>query len=148
MKNWYDYILRPPSRCAIGRDRNGYLLLEILMAVAIFSVGFLAVGTLIISTTRNNTSGNIITQATMLAAEKLQALKDTADITTLAAGTYTEATPIDDRGKPGGIYTRSWTIAPLKANNTARNIQVRVGWKRLGLNRAVVLTTITRGNGT
>jgi Tfp pilus assembly protein PilV len=123
-------------------------LLEILMAVAIFSIGFLAVGTLIISTTRNNTTGNIITQATMLAAEKLQDLKDTADIPTLAAGTYADAHPIDDQGKAGGIYTRSWTIAPLAAHDTARHIQVRVSWNRLGLQRAVVLTTITRGNGT
>ena len=148
MKNWVAYVREPCRRCAIGREQSGYLMLEILMAVAIFSVGFLAVGTLIISTTRNNTSGNIITQATLLAAEKLQNLKDTADISTLVAGTYTDDFPIDDQGKAGGLYTRSWTIALLAANDTARRIQVRVGWRRLGLNRAVVLTTITRGNGT
>ena len=125
-------------------------MLEILMAIAIFSVGFLAVGTLIISTTRNNTSGNIITQATMLAAEKLENLKDTTDIATLVAGTYTDPNyPIDDQGKPGGIYTRSWTIAiRFQPTTHARRIQVRVSWNRLGQNRAVVLTTITRGNGT
>lgn len=140
MKIWVAYVRGPCSRCAIGRGQVGYLMLEILMAVAIFSVGFLAVGTLIISTTRNNTSGNIITQATMLAAQRLEILKDTTDIATLVAGDY------PDPNNPIGIYTRSWTINKL--TDTARRIQVRVGWKRLGQNRAVVLTTITRGNGT
>jgi Tfp pilus assembly protein PilV len=148
MKKLAADVRRPRCRRSIGRDNNGYLMLEILMAVAIFSIGFLAVGTLIISTTRNNTTGNIITQATMLAAEKLQNLKDTADIPALVDGTYSDAHPIDDQGNAGGIYTRSWTIASLAANNTARRIQVRVSWNRLGRNRAVELTTITRGNGT
>jgi type IV pilus assembly protein PilV len=149
MKNFSANVRGPRSRYSIGRNSNGYLMLEILMAVAIFSVGFLAVGSLIISTTRNNTTGNIITQATMLAAEQLQNLKDTPNIATLATGTYTDSNnPIGDQGNPGGIYSRSWTISDPLPNNTARPIQVRVSWNRLGQNRAVVLTTITRGNGT
>jgi type IV pilus assembly protein PilV len=149
MKNMPADARGPRSRHSIGQDNNGYLMLEILIAVAIFSLGFLAVGTLIISTTRNNTTGNIITQATLLAAERLERLKDTPDITTLATGTYTDPNnPIGDQGNPGGIYTRSWTISDPLPNNTARPIQVRVSWNRLGQNRAVVLTTITRGNGT
>jgi hypothetical protein len=147
MKNMSADVRGPCSRHAIGRDNNGYLILEILLAVAIFSVGFLAVGTLIISATRNNTTGNVITQATMLASERLELLKDTTDITTLVSGPD-PSNPIDYQGRPGGIYTRSWTISPLPADNTARRIQVRVSWNREGQNRAVVLTTITRGNGT
>jgi len=143
----------PRSRFSIGRDSTGYLMLEILVAVAIFSIGFLAVGSLIVSTTRNNTTGNIITQATMLAARQLERLKDTTNIADLAPGTYADTGKIDDQGNPGGIYTRSWTIAlvpkdPLPPNNSARSIQVRVSWNRLGQNRTVALTTITRGNGT
>ena len=134
MKNLSADVRGPRRRHSIGRDNNGYLMLEILMAVAIFSVGFLAVGTLIISTTRNNTTGNIITQATMLAAEKLQNLKDTADIATLAAGTYTDpGNPIDDQGTPGGIYTRSWTIAPLEPTTqrgASRCASAGTGWAR------------------
>jgi Tfp pilus assembly protein PilV len=150
MKNLSTDVRGPRRRPSIGRDNNGYLLLEILMAVAIFSVGFLAVGTLIISTTRNNTTGNIITQATMLAAEQLQILKDTTDIPAkLKAGDYDDPNnPIGDRGNPGGIYTRSWTVSNPLLNTTSRRIQVRVSWNRLGQNRTVELTTITRGNGT
>jgi hypothetical protein len=156
MKNLSADVRAPRRRHSIGRDNTGYLMLEILMAAAIFSIGFLAVGTLIISTTRNNTTGNIITQATMLAAEQIEKLKDTTDIASLVPGTYTDSNkpigdqgnPIGDQGHPGGIYTRSWTIAKLPKDDTARSIQVRVSWKRLGQNRTVELTTITRGNGT
>jgi type IV pilus assembly protein PilV len=147
MKNMSADVRGSRRRPAIGRDNNGYLLLEILMAVAIFSLGFLAVGTLIISTTRNNTTGNVITQATMLASKKLESLKDTTNIATLASG-VDPSNPIDDQGKNGGIYTRSWTIEKLPADDTARRIKVRVSWNRLGQNRAVELTTISRGNGT
>ena len=146
MKNLSADVRAPHSRYSIGRDNTGYLMIEILMAVAIFSIGFLAVGTLIISTTRNNTTGNIITQATMLAAEQIELLKDTPNIATLPSGA--DPNPIDDQGNPGGIYTRSWTVSAPLPNNTARRIQVRVSWNRLGQNRAVVLTTISRGNGT
>jgi hypothetical protein len=138
-------------RYSLGRDDNGFLMFEILMAVAIFSVGFLAVGTMIISTTRNNTTGNIITQATMLAAEQLERLKDQNIATLIPGGPYTDpinTNPIDDRGNPGGIYTRSWTISDPLLSTTSRGIRVRVSWNRLGQNRAVELTTITRGNGT
>ena len=150
MKNLSADVRAPRRRHSIGRDSTGYLMLEILMAAAIFSIGFLAVGTLIISTTRNNTTGNIITQATMLAAERLESLKDQDIATLLPGGPFTEGGKIDDQGKinSGGIYTRSWTIASLPANNSARSIQVRVSWNRLGQNRTVALTTITRGIGT
>ena len=146
MKNFSANVRGPHSRYSFGLGNNGYLMIEILMAVAIFSIGFLAVGTLIISTTRNNTTGNIITQATMLAAEQIELLKDTPNIATLPSGA--DPNPIDDHGNPGGIYTRSWTVSAPLPNNTARRIQVRVSWNRLGQNRAVELTTITRGNGT
>lgn len=147
MKNFFANVQGPRRRYSMLRGDNGYLMLEILMAVAIFSIGFLAVGSLIVSTTRNNTTGNIITQATMLAAEKLESLKDTTNITTLASE-VDPSNPIDDQGNNGGIYTRSWTIDPLPADDTARRIKVRVSWNRLGQNRAVELTTISRGNGT
>jgi type IV pilus assembly protein PilV len=149
MKNFSANVQGPRRRYSMLRGNNGYLMIEILMAVAIFSIGFLAVGSLIVSTTRNNTTGNIITQATMLAAEKLQNLKDTPNIATLATGTYTDSNnPIGDQGNPGGIYNRSWTVSDPLVNTTSRRIQVRVSWNRLGQNRAVELTTISRGNGT
>lgn len=129
-------------------DTRGYLLLEILIAVAVFSIGFLAVGTLIVSTTRANTTGNIVTQATLLAVETLETLKKGA-VGDLIPETYSDPNnPVDERGRKGGIFHRRWVIDDPVGYDTSRRIRVSVGWQRRGQYRSVELTTITRGNGT
>ena len=61
--------------CVTAINKMGFTLVEVLMAITIFSIGFLAVSTLVIATTRNNTTGNIMTKATMLARGKIEQLK-------------------------------------------------------------------------
>jgi len=130
-------------------DQRGYLLLEIMVAVAIFSIGFLAVGTMIISTTRNNTTANIITQATLLAEETLEDLKKETLGSLITGGPYNDPqNPIDEWGNKGGIFKRSWIIDDPVGLNSSRRVRVTVSWERLGQTRRVELTTITRGNGT
>jgi type IV pilus assembly protein PilV len=130
-------------------NQKGYMLIEALISIAIFSIGFLAVATLVLSATRNNTRGNILTQANMLARQSLEQLKNTPDITTLPSdSTTTTESGIDANGDPGGIYTRTTTIEDTLKFNTSRAVQVTVNWKRQGRNRSVVLRTITKGNGT
>lgn len=139
---------RPDGLSLFVVEPRGYLLAEVMIAVAIFSIGFAAVGTLIISTSANNTSGNIITQATLLAVETLENLK-AETVLDLPAGVYSDANnPIDALGRGGGIFNRSWVIDDPIGYDTARRIRVTVSWNRLGTNRAIELTTITRGDGT
>lgn len=130
-------------------NQKGYMLIEALISIAIFSIGFLAVATMVFSATRNNTRGNILTQANMLARQQLEQLKNTPDITTLpsALTTNTES-GLDANGDPGGIYTRTTTIEDTLGFNTSRAVEVTVSWTRRGQNRSVVLRTITKGNGT
>ncbi|MGD8882664.1 MAG: hypothetical protein PVI82_12285 [Desulfobacterales bacterium] len=130
-------------------NQKGYMLIEALISIAIFSIGFFAVATLVFSATRNNTRGNILTQANMLARQRLEQLKNTPDITTLP-GDLTTSTEsgIDANGDPGGIYTRITTIEDTLGFNTSRAVEVTVNWTWQGQNRSVVLTTITKGNGT
>lgn len=59
----------------LSNEPRGYLLIEALIALSIFAIGFLAVGKMVISATRNNTRSNIITQATLLATQKIEELK-------------------------------------------------------------------------
>ena len=136
------------SRYRSISDNRGYLLLEILIAVAIFSIGFLAVGTMIVSTTRTNTTGNIVTQATLLAVETLETLKNDP-VGDLVPATYSDPNnPVDKWGNKGGIFKRSWVIDDPVGYNTSRRVRVTVSWERLGQNRRVELATITWGNGT
>lgn len=128
---------------------KGYMLIEALISIAIFSIGFLAVATMVLSATRNNTTGNILTQANMLARQRLEQLKNTPDITTLPSGlTTTTESGLDANGDPGGIYTRITTIEDTLKFNTSRAVEVTVNWTWRGRNRSVVLRTITKGNGT
>ena len=131
---------------ALIEENNGFTLVEVLIAIAVFSIGILAVGSLQIWNTKNNTTSNIMTQATMLARAQIEQLKSTADVTALTNGA--DPNPIDENGNPGGIFARSWTVTNPLGGNTSRRIQVIVSWNRHGQNRSVVLTSITRGNGT
>jgi type IV pilus assembly protein PilV len=132
------------------KNTRGFTLIEILIAVAIFSIGVLAVAKMQLWNVKNNTTGNLTTMATLLGRAKIEELKghDITD-TELNTGDYEDSdNPIDADGNPGGIFTRRWTVTnPLAGNNT-RQIEVQVSWNGLGQNRNVVLTTITRGNGT
>ena len=122
---------------------QGFTLLEILIAMAIFSIGILAVGTMIMTTTRQNTDGNIITQATMLARSKIEEKKREADAGTLSVGVETESN-INNQGNAGGIYTRVCNVS--SSVGTSRQIQVTVSWTRNGRNRSVVLKTLNKGS--
>ena len=126
---------------------KGYMLAEALIAIAIFSIGFLAVSILVVSATRNNTRGNMLTQANMLARQQLEQLKNTLDIKTLDPTEIAEP-GIDANGDPGGIYTRTTRIEDALGYDTSRAIEVTVDWTWQGQNRSVVLRTITKGNGT
>jgi Tfp pilus assembly protein PilV len=132
-----------------SRNQKGYMLIEALISIAIFSIGFLAVATMVFSATRNNTKGNILTQANMLARQQLEQVKNTPDITDFAPEpTTTTESGLDPNGESGGIYTRTTTIEDTLGFNTSRAVEVTVSWTRRGQNRSVVLRTITKGNGT
>ena len=57
------------------KDNNGMTMVEVLIAISIFAIGFLAIGTLLIWTTRNTTTSNIVTEATMMARERIEILR-------------------------------------------------------------------------
>ena len=124
------------------KDRDGMTMIEVLMAMTIFAIGFLAIGTMVIWTTRNNTTGNIVTSATMMARERIEFLK---------------SLPIDqmvneclDTLEPeviGQIYERECDV-DTSHSATANIIRVKVSWNRKGEKREIELATLTKGNGT
>ena len=124
--------------------QQGYSLIEVVIALAIFSIGILAIAQLQISAVRNNTNGNLATQATMLAEAQIENLKNTSDVTLLTDGVETG---IDQNGASGGIYTRTTAITNPLGGDFSRQIQVTVQWVRHGRLRRVVLKTLTQGGG-
>jgi|APMed6443717190_1056831.scaffolds.fasta_scaffold26184_2 prepilin-type N-terminal cleavage/methylation domain-containing protein len=125
-------------------NQGGLTMVELSIAMAIMSIGLLAVAAMQFGASRNNTNGNIYTQASLLAMSQLELLKN-QDVSFLLAGSYTEASTVDENGEPGGIYTRRWTITDI--GTVARELTVTVEWTRLGRTRSVQVTSNTRGNG-
>ena len=134
--------MRSYLKTDLASNQNGFSLIEVLIAMAILAMSMLAAATMQLGSIRNNATGNMVTQATMLAKAQMEVLKNTADVTTLADGTQNN---IDADGLPGGIYNRSWTVSNL--GTTARRIMVTVQWSKRGRSRTIVLSSNTRGNG-
>ena len=117
----------------LASSQSGFSLIEVLIAMGILALSMLAAASMQFSSIRNNASGNMVTQANMLAKAQMEVLKNTADITTMANGAENN---IDANGQPGGIYNRSWTVANL--GTTARRISVTVQWSKRGKSRSIV----------
>lgn len=79
--------------------------------MAILALSMLAAASMQFGSIRNNASGNMVTQANMLAKAQMEVLKNTADVATLANGVQNN---IDANGQPGGIYNRSWTVSTVR----------------------------------
>jgi type IV pilus assembly protein PilV len=126
----------------LASNSNGFSLIEILIAMAILALALLAAASMQMGAIRNNASGNVVTQASMLAKAQMEILKNTAELTSLVGD---EEINIKADGQPGGIYNRSWTVNPL--GTTARRITVTVQWSRRGRSRKIVLSSNTKGNG-
>jgi len=108
----------------IEGDCRGFTLIEVVIALAIFSIGILGIYALQISSINGNTSARNRTQAIGWAANRMEILLETP-FAAIADGQETQ-----------GIYNIQWTAPQVDINNDgvndARNIQINVTWNELG----------------
>jgi prepilin-type N-terminal cleavage/methylation domain-containing protein len=100
----------------LALGNTGYSLLEILVAMAIFSIVSVALTLSITSGIRINHASERLTQATVLAHDRLEALS--ARPATRASGS--------DTPQPG--FTRTWTVTPDVPQLGVTQIDVIVSW--------------------
>jgi type IV pilus assembly protein PilV len=122
---------------------SGFTLIEVLIGVSIFAIGLLGVAALQMHAVRNTSIGNVTSQATMLANQKMEQVKATAFDDLVVNEVENN---IDPDGNAGGIYNRTTTIttpaAPLDAY--MRQVQVQVQWDAAhGGNRTVTVNSLT-----
>ena len=122
---------------------SGFTLIEILIGISIFAIGMLAVAKMQMATVRNTTLGNVISQATMLANQKMEEIKTTSFDDLVANEVENN---LDPEGNAGGIFNRTTTIVtppdPLGAH--VRQVAVQVQWEAVhGGDRTVVVNSLT-----
>ena len=144
---------------------DGFTLLEVLWATAIFAIGILAVASMQGNAIQGNSFGRELTEGTCLAEAQLEWMKSqpmgsaalavaaindpddpSYDADEPPVAVYDPNNPINKDGTPGGIYTRSWTVMP-GTTLTSRRIAVTLAWSTGLGNHTITLSSITRGNG-
>ena len=98
------------------RGQQGFTLIEVLIALAIFSVGMLAVGAMQITSTNSNASARIHTEEYTWVVDQIERLTALDyDLGDLTAG---------DHSVVQGPYTVSWTVVDDTPVDGAKRITV------------------------
>jgi len=117
---------------------KGFSMIEVLVALVILSIALLALAGLMVTTTKNNSFGNHMTEAATFAQDKLEELRVTewVDI----------AGNADTTVSSGITYNRTWTVVPTPAipNDIMKEITITVTWND-GLDHSISLfSAVTR----
>ena len=103
-------------------DERGFTFIEVLIVVAIFSIGVLGVAVMQVTTIHTNTSARLSGEATALAANQLESLM------TLDYG-HADLNP-GSHEIPEGAYTVSWIVTDTDidgdGSNDSKTISVTV----------------------
>jgi len=140
---------------------RGFTIIEVLMAMAIFLIGFLAVGSMQISAVNGNKSARMRTSASVLAAdivEQLMRCPYESSSCSLIRPNYVENDPLamgahpgpsnndwfdddPDEAGPDRAYQVRWFVANGPEPNS-KEIDVIVRWQKLGQWQTVQYTFI------
>ena len=125
-----------------SRAERGHTLIEVMVAMALFTVGVLGLLPLFYSSAQGLTVSSRITQGTAIAESRLADLMTRAFTDTLlSAGTHPEGAKnigsdgVATAGNFGaaagsdGWFARTWTVTDVAVNGNAfKNIVVQVEW--------------------
>ena len=101
---------------------NGFTLVEVAVALIILAVGLLAVAAMQLTSTKGGSFSSYVTQATILAQDRLENLKNLSyGDPGLAGGQH------DEGAMPDTIFSRQYRIAE-DAGNSIKFITVTVQW--------------------
>jgi type IV pilus assembly protein PilV len=134
--------------------KNGFTLVEVMVALLILLVGLLMLGSMQIVTIKANAASFDITVASTLGQESIEQLK-TYNVTTdpsLTAGSHdatSEAvnhpTLIPNQTINGVTYTRSYVVATNTPIAGVRTVTLTVSWRNHAMNHQVALTARIKG---
>jgi Tfp pilus assembly protein PilV len=103
------------------------------VALIILSVSLLALAGLMVTTTKNNSFGNHMTEAATLAQDKLEELR-AIRWENISEGLNTD----QQNGSTGINYTRDWNVA---TNGSLKTISITIRWQDRA-NHSIRLTSV------
>jgi len=121
------------------KENRGFTIVEVMIALAIFSIGYLAYSGLQIAATKANTKARWLTLAVTCATDRIEQLLDLpythAD---LAAGTHTLADDADgidnnsdgriDEPAESGPLNFTWTVTDNTPIANVKTININIIW--------------------
>jgi len=116
------------------RDNKGFTIVEVMIGMAIFIIGYLAVGSMQLMAIRGDASARKITEAASLAADRMETLM------VLPYDNITSGGPVSD-----GVYSVRWQVDPGTLANT-KSITVRVEWLHSGKPREFEASSLKTAN--
>jgi len=142
---------RRPAVCSSRRGSGdaGFTLVEVLVAMAIMTVGLLAVAQLLAVSAQTHLLGRQTSEASILATSKLEELVKLNFNTAPAVQISGAPDPLTQNvanyfDQPAGGYTRRWSVAAGPTPDT-RLVTLRVIPRSVGrASRVVEVTTILR----
>jgi prepilin-type N-terminal cleavage/methylation domain-containing protein len=102
---------------------QGFSLIEVLIALVILSVAFLALASLMVQTTKNNSFGGHMTEAATFAQDQLENLRISSWVNVVTGNDVRQ-------GSTGINYARSWIVVSNVAppNDTIKEIRITINW--------------------
>jgi len=106
-------------------NKKGLSLLELLIAISLFTFGLLGSTALTVTVIKGNHLAKKVTEATILAQDKVEELKRLSYTDSqLAAGDH----PNDLAGTDWDYYTREWNVQDDIPTQDMKTITVTVNW--------------------
>lgn len=98
-------------------NNQGFTLVEVMIGMAIFAIGFLAVSAMQITAIQGNGTAREGTEAATMAAAQAERLMAQPYASIVTGGPVTN-----------GAYTLSWNVADDSPVNGTKTIAIRVDW--------------------
>lgn len=121
----------PPAERMNIKKQAGFSLIEVLVAITIFTFAVLGLAIGSVSIIRTNQNSHLNASAINLAQAKLEDLRamTTTAFATLVCPTYATAGCKDNPVASGVTYTRSWQITANSPVTGVNKIDVKIDWQ-------------------
>jgi prepilin-type N-terminal cleavage/methylation domain-containing protein len=127
------------------RKQAGFTLLEVFLALFVFSIAALAVAAMTFMSIQGNAMTNQMSQATFLAQNVMEELLTAEDMTGVPLNVdHVETNLKSDGNTPGGAYTLNWVVTGNGPTVSTRWVRVEVSWVDVKGDHHIVIKSLWR----